>query len=105
MFDSIVNKTPLTARTNRMIGGRAPSDYLRGLRERDGVADAAEDANLTSHLIEADTLRHDQFETFFETRQRALLERIGRVMGKQLITEPITTEDPMTYEDLVIDAD
>lgn len=105
LFDSIVNKTPLTARTNRMIGGRAPSDYLRGLRDRDGVAGAAEDANLTSHLIDPDTMRQDEFEAFFETRQRALLERIGRVMGKQLITEPITVEDPMSYEDLVADTD
>ncbi len=104
-FDSIVNKTPLTARTNRMIGGRAPSDYLRGLAERDGVTEAAEEANLTSHLVEPDTMRQDDFEAFFETRQRALLEQIGRVMGKQLITEPTTTDDPMTYEDLDADAD
>ncbi len=105
LFDSIVNKTPLTARTNRMIGGKAPADYLRGLRERDGVTDAAEDANLTSHLIEPETMHHDQFEAFFRIRQRALLERIGRVMGKQLITEPITTDHPVTYEDLAADPD
>ncbi len=32
-------------------------------------------------------MRQDDFEAFFEARQRALLERIGRVMGKQLIIE------------------
>jgi len=105
MFDSIVNKTPLTARTNRMIGGRAPSDYLRGLSERDGVTAAAEDANLASHLIDPDTPRNDDFEAFFEARQLALLERIGRVMGKQLVAEPVSTEDPMTYEDIEAEAD
>ena len=30
-YNSIVNKTPLTARTNRVIGGRAPSEYLARL--------------------------------------------------------------------------
>jgi hypothetical protein len=105
LFDSIVNKTPLTARTNRMIGGRAPSDYLRGLSERDGVTAAAEDANLASHLIDPKTPRNDEFEAFFEARQLALLERIGRVMGKPLIAEPVDTEDPMTYEDLEVDTD
>lgn len=104
-FDSIVNKTPLAARTNRMIGGRAPSDYLRGVRERDGVTVDAEGANLVSHFIEADSLRDDDFEAFFEARQLALLERIGRVMGKSLVPEPVTTEDPMTYEELEVEAD
>ncbi len=93
LFDSIVNKTPLTARTNRIIGGRAPSAYLRTLREADGVADAAEERNLTSHLIDADTVRQDDFEAFFEARQRALLERIGQVMGKQLIIEDYSPDD------------
>ncbi len=104
LFDSVVNKTPLTARTNRMIGGRAPSDYLRGLRERDGVTDGAEELSLTSHLIDPNTLRYDDFEGFFEARRHALLDRIGRVMGKHLVGEPVTTEDPMSYEDLEADS-
>ena len=31
VYNVIVNRTPLTARTNRVIGGRAPSHYLEGL--------------------------------------------------------------------------
>jgi hypothetical protein len=31
VFDSIINKTPLTYRTNRKIGGVAPSEYLSKL--------------------------------------------------------------------------
>ena len=31
VFDSIINKTPLSYRTNRIIGGVAPSDYLAKL--------------------------------------------------------------------------
>ncbi|ADB51676.1 DUF262 domain-containing protein [Conexibacter woesei] len=102
-FDSIVNKTPLTARTNRAIGGRAPSEYLRGLRERDGIAETVEDANLRSHMIEVDALRADDFERFFEARQRALLLAIGQVMGKSLVAEAVTVVEPASYDEL--DAD
>ncbi|MDW5598630.1 DUF262 domain-containing protein [Conexibacter stalactiti] len=90
--DSIVNKTPLTARTNRMIGGRAPSDYLTALRERDGVSAATEESTLLSHLIDPETLRSNDFESFFEARQAALLNRIGEVMGKSLVAEPVAAE-------------
>ncbi len=92
LLESIVNKTPLTARTNRIIGGRAPSAYLQALRETDGVSDAAEETNLASHLIESRALREDDFGAFFVARQRALLERIGHIMGKQLIVEEVAAE-------------
>jgi hypothetical protein len=93
LFDSIVNKTPLTARTNRIIGGRAPSVYLQTLREADGIAGAVEERNLTSHFIDSSAMRHDDFTAFFEARQRALLQSIGRVMGKQLIVEDYSSDD------------
>ena len=37
-YNSIVNKTPLSARTNRMIGGNAPSDYLGARPESAEIA-------------------------------------------------------------------
>ena len=33
VFDSIINKTPLSYRTNRIIGGVAPSEYLTKLEQ------------------------------------------------------------------------
>jgi hypothetical protein len=84
--DSIVNKTPLTARTNRIIGGDAPSKYLDGLRSKHGLAPDAERSNLRSHLIDPDLLRSDDFDAFFDARRDALLGRIGEVMGKQLVS-------------------
>jgi len=101
LFDSVLNKTPLTARTNRIIGGRAPSEYLELLRKREGVSSTAEDTSLRSHLIVPDHLRADDFEAFFEARRRELLERIGAVMGKSLLPEPAeASEDFVTYEEL-----
>ncbi len=101
LFDSIVNKTPLTARTNRIIGGRAPSEYLRSLRENHGVSEAEETKNLESHFIEPEHLRTDGFEAFFSARHRELLDRIGAVMGKQLLVDPTETPaEPVSYEEL-----
>jgi hypothetical protein len=33
-YNSIVNKTPLTAKTNKFLGGKAPSEYLAKLEEQ-----------------------------------------------------------------------
>lgn len=79
--DSIVNKSPLSARTNRIIGGEAPSRYLPRIAKDAGVDEATVDATLASHGIAATHLRADDFEAFFEARANALLLLIGRAMG------------------------
>jgi hypothetical protein len=40
------------------------------------------DALLTSHRIDAQALRRDDFEGFYEARKSALLELIKNAMGK-----------------------
>ena len=64
VFNSIINKTALSASTNRMIGGCAPSEYLQKIKEkaRDNVKMGE---ILTSHLISADALQADDFWSFF----------------------------------------
>ena len=42
IFDSIINKTPLSFRTNRIIGGVAPSEYLAKLIKGDKMTPAIE---------------------------------------------------------------
>ena len=39
-FDCIINKTPLSGRTNRIVSGDAPSKYLERLKKHAGVTDA-----------------------------------------------------------------
>lgn len=80
-YNSIVNKTPLTAKTNKLLGGKAPSEYLANL-EAQGMSRQRIDEILRSHLIEPETLRRDDFEAFFECRTGALLAMIGKAMGK-----------------------
>ncbi|QNG26152.1 DUF262 domain-containing protein [Synechococcus sp. HK01-R] len=96
--NSILNKTPLTARTNRVIGGAAPSIYLPKLekaylkhqgKEGDEVGNGRTemDALLHSHSIHPEHLRRDAFEAFYEQRRRDLLELISRVIGKTIAVE------------------
>ena len=87
IYDSIVNKTPLTARTNRIIGGNAPSEYLSSLERNYEVASRELDDNLRSHLIDATLMREDRFEAFFRQRSEHLLDAIANAMGKQLIDD------------------
>jgi hypothetical protein len=81
-FDSIVNKTPLAARTNRMIGGSAPSVYLPKVEKSAGISDARMDQILSSHVISSAFLRADNFDEFFVAREKALLDRVEKAMGK-----------------------
>ena len=86
VFDSIINKTPLSYRTNRMIGGAAPSEYLAKL-EKGGQSNPAIDGEtldgyLRSHLINPVFLRSDQFDAFMVDRQKQLLALIEHATGK-----------------------
>ena len=87
VYDSIINKTPLSARANRKIGGCAPSEYLPSIQEDAGINNAAMDEILASHLICANALRADDFWGFFEARKEALLKVIEKAMGKPVSRE------------------
>ena len=85
-YDSIINKTPLTSRTNRIIGGDAPSLYISRLEK--GYGDTPEidpqrlDNYLFSHLIDPRLLREDNFHAFMEARQKSLLRLIEKATNK-----------------------
>ena len=101
-YDSIINKTPLSAHTNRVIGGRAPSDYLKRVASGAGISDTQLDRYLATHLIEPATLRADVFQAFFEQRAQGLLAHIERAMGKAAAAEaaPEEPDERLTYDDL-----
>lgn len=86
VFDSIINKTPLSFRTNRIIGGVAPSAYLAKLEKGDDHTPPIEsnrlDEYLRSHLIDPTLIRADKFDDFMADRQNRLLKLIERSMGK-----------------------
>jgi len=83
-WNSIVNKTPLAYRTNRTLGGVAPSKYIRKIVDNENVSAQSLDANLVSHGIDVTSLRSDDFDTFFACRAKVLLGLISNAMGKQI---------------------
>ncbi|USX56235.1 hypothetical protein [Lentzea sp. HUAS12] len=83
-YNSILNKTPLTARTNRIIGGRAPSTYLRGLAKSAETTLEQVDLNVQSHQISPEALRADDFQAAMTARESELLALISSAMGKDV---------------------
>jgi hypothetical protein len=83
-YNAIVNKTPISYKANRMIGGVAPSIYLGKLQSHKQVqlSDDGMDALLVSHRIDPQSLRRDDFEGFYQARKTALLSLIMAAMGK-----------------------
>lgn len=90
VFDTVINKTPLTYRTNRIIGGVAPSQYLSRLEQGRSagtqwadppIPAATLDGYLRSHGIDPALLRADDFHAFMNDRRRRLLALISDVTG------------------------
>lgn len=81
-WNSVINKTPIYARTNRIIQGAAPSKYLSSIERNHGVAPENLDKYLASHQIDVEAIRGDDFATYFEKRRQALLDLIERATGK-----------------------
>lgn len=105
VFDSIINKTPLTFRTNRIIGGVAPSEYIARLENGNEATPPINclrlDAYLRSHLIDPALLRADKFDAFMIDRQNRLLGLIERATGKAVYTGEVPEEG----EDVEADID
>jgi len=99
-YDCVINKTPLGYRTNRKIGGVAPSVYSdrieRGTDNDAPIERGQLDQLLRSHLIDPDLLRQDDFQGFIAARREALLALIAGAMGKTVYRGGETNE-PETY--------
>lgn len=96
-YDSIINKTTISAKTNRMIGDKAPSKYLEKIQqhpEQNKSDDMSMDKILESHLISPKYMRTDDFDGFFTDRQKALSELIAKKMGKSIEKSPADYVDP-----------
>ena len=115
LYDSIINKTPLSYRTNRIIGGEAPSRYLRTLEEGAGsnsIPASRLDEYLESHLIDPALLRADNFDAFMADRQKRLATLIEGATGVSIFVGGSSEEggadlegdDDMVEAALVLDA-
>lgn len=82
-WNSVINKTPIYASTNRSIGGRAPSEYI-GTMANKGLTTAQMKEAISSHKIDFDLLKADDFDGFITDRAIKLLDRIELAMGKAI---------------------
>ena len=80
--ESIANKTPLAARTNRIIGGVAPAKYLAAIEKQAQISPAVLDDILRTHMVDPDAMRSTDFNAYFARRRDALVGLVEHAMGK-----------------------
>jgi hypothetical protein len=98
-FDSIVNKTPLSKKSNILVSGDAPSVYLKRIEIKHGLSSERLDAILRTHLIEPEFLRADDFQGFFAARTKALSGLISGALGKAVVESHGSNEEEHDVDD------
>ncbi|MEX2660054.1 MAG: DUF262 domain-containing protein [Acidimicrobiales bacterium] len=99
--ESIVNKTTISARTNRTIGGAAPSSYLNVIESRAQIEAERLDELLGTHLVPSEHLRSDDFDSYFAARREELCRLVESAIGKQVqrdIDQGFADEDSSQFE-------
>jgi len=102
-FDCIINKTPLSGRTNRIVSGDAPSKYLERLKTKAGVNESEFNNILHSHLVNPDFMYKDDFKGFFANRKEQILQRIEKAIGKPIPREQLIEEEGKFIDDAIED--
>jgi hypothetical protein len=83
-WNSIINKAPLTSRTNRIIGGNAPKKYMESIVKKHDIGTGALKQHLETHLIDPDLLEQNDFNGFIVDRAKRLLDLIQEALGKSV---------------------
>ena len=82
-WNSVINKTPIYATSNRSIGGHAPSVYI-GTMANKGLDEQMIYNAIVSHKINYDYLAANDFDKYFIDRAIRLLDRIEKATGKSV---------------------
>ena len=98
-YNCIINKTPLSSRTNRIVSGDAPSKYLKRIQKHAGVSDGEFQDILKSHVLSYEFLYTDDFEKFFNDRKEKILQRIEKAMNKPIPREALQLEEGVYISD------
>jgi hypothetical protein len=89
LYNSIANKTALSAPTNRFLGGDAPSTYLRRLQDRQKLTPEQVNGFLASHFIDPACLRADDLMGMMVARAEALAVLITDATGRPVGGRPM----------------
>ena len=97
VFDTVINETPLSYKTNRILGGVKPSVYLSRLeaggKDTPPIAPAALDGYLASHAMDSALLRADDFAGCMADRESRLLAMIARATGHPIALAQAAPEE------------
>jgi hypothetical protein len=107
-YDCIINKTPLSGRTNRIVSGDAPGSYLPRIQKNSGVSDEAFQSILQTHVLSPNFLYSNDFMSFFFDRKEQILRRIELAMNKSIPRDVVSQEESLvvdSYNDLCDDQD
>lgn len=103
VFDTIINKTPLGYRTNRILSGAAPSRYIEKLqtggKDSPTIDASALDRYLLSHAINPELLRSDRFADFMADREQRLLALIAKVTGHAIVKVSAASDEGVDVAD------
>lgn len=91
IYNCVINRTPLSASTNRLINKAAPSEYLRLLEDENRDIQHA----VTLSMVCIDHLKNDEFGKFFVARGVRLMEMVSAAMGRKLDTGKEVFEDAL----------
>ncbi len=103
LWNSVINKTPIYARTNRIIGGVAPSKYISSLERNHKVDPEDLNAYLKSHQIDVEAIRADDFDTYYSKRRDALLNLIEQATGKPVSGREELVDKTQSQLELLVD--
>jgi hypothetical protein len=88
MRECIINKTPLSKKTHRLIGIKPPSQYIFEIQKQAKISKPKKLKEIVeSHMIDYPSLIADNFELLFNERNKKIIELIEEVMGKQIIKQ------------------
>ena len=82
-WNSVINKSPIYASSNRSIGGHAPSIYIGTMAKKRLDQQKIREA-IVSHKVNFDYLSTDDFDAYFIDRAKSLLNRIEKATGKAI---------------------
>lgn len=98
-YNCIINKTPLSSRTNRIVSGEAPSKYLVRIQKHAGVKDEEFQNILKSHVLAPEFMHADDFINFFSDRKEKILQRIEKAMNKAIPRDVLQIEEGVYIAD------
>lgn len=100
-FDCIINKTPLSGKTNKIVSGDAPSIYLERLRKNVGVGETEFNSILTSHVLEPAYMYKDDFKGFLDDRKERILQKIEKAMNKKIPRDTTPEEEGVFIDESI----